>query len=133
MINQLWYEALLKPLYTPPNWVFQPAWIVLYITILLSFVLFLFSNNKDSKTEGLFYFILQLVFNILWTPSFFYLKNPPLALLIIIILDIFVIYTIKEFYKISKVAGLLLIPYFLWLIFATYLNLGIVYLNPLQI
>lgn len=130
MINQIWYETLLKPLYTPPDWIFQPAWAVLYITMFLSFILFFFKNSSDSKTEGVFYFILQLIFNILWTPTFFYLKNPPIALLVIIILDIFVIYTIKEFYKISKVAGLLLVPYFLWLIFATYLNLGIVYLNP---
>lgn len=133
MINQIWYETLLKPLYTPPDWIFQPAWTVLYITMFLSFLLFFFKNSSDSKTEGVFYFILQLIFNILWTPTFFYLKNPPIALLVIIILDIFVIYTIKEFYKISKVAGLLLVPYFLWLIFATYLNLGIVYLNPAQI
>ena len=78
---------------------------------------------------GYTYFILQVILNILWTPSFFILNNPALALIDIIALDIFVLLNIIEFYKISKFSGLLLIPYLLWLLFATYLNAGILILN----
>ena len=70
-----------------------------------------------------------MLFNILWTPAFFVLKNPALAFGVVIVLDILAFLNIREFYKISKLSGFLLIPYFLWLIFATYLNAGILFLN----
>ena len=127
MLDLTWYTTLEKPALTPPVWVFAPAWIFLYITIFAA--LLLFTVTRKSKIMGYTYFILQVILNILWTPSFFILNNPALALIDIIALDIFVLLNIIEFYKISKFSGLLLIPYLLWLLFATYLNAGILILN----
>ena len=129
MLDLTWYTTLEKPALTPPVWVFAPAWIFLYITIFAALLLFTVTRTRKSKIMGYTYFILQVILNILWTPSFFILNNPALALIDIIALDIFVLLNIIEFYKISKFSGLLLIPYLLWLLFATYLNAGILILN----
>ena len=129
MLDLTWYTTLEKPALTPPVWVFAPAWIFLHITIFAALLLFTVTRTRKSKIMGYTYFILQVILNILWTPSFFILNNPALALIDIIALDIFVLLNIIEFYKISKFSGLLLIPYLLWLIFATYLNAGILILN----
>ena len=122
MLDLTWYTTLEKPALTPPVWVFAPAWIFLYITIFAALLLFTVTRTRKSKIMG-------YTLNILWTPSFFILNNPALALIDIIAMDIFVLLNIIEFYKISKFSGLLLIPYLLWLIFATYLNAGILILN----
>lgn len=78
---------------------------------------------------GYIYFSTQLILNLLWTPAFFYLQNILLAVIIIILLDIFVVLTIKSFYKVSKISGLILIPYLIWIFFATYINIGYLVLN----
>ena len=86
-------------------------------------------RTRQNKISGYVIFLIQMILNILWTPAFFGLKNPALALAVIILLDIAVLMTIVSFYKISKPAGVILIPYFIWITFATYLNLGILILN----
>lgn len=129
MYNTFWYDTLAKPFLTPPPEVFAPAWIILYITIIVSLIIFTLTKTRKNKTIGYFYFLIQLLLNIAWTPVFFYMENIILALIIIILLDIFVFFTIKEFYKISYIAAGILIPYFIWIIFATYLNIGILILN----
>ena len=129
MLDLTWYTTLTKPALTPPPWVFAPAWIFLYITIFTALLLFTVTRTIKSKVLGYKYFIIQAVLNILWTLSFFILNNPTLALIDIIALDIFVLLNIIEFYKISKFSGLLLVPYIIWLLFATYLNAGILILN----
>lgn len=129
MINLDWYNTLSKPLLTPPDWIFSPAWIILYITIFVSLIIFTTTISRKDKIKGYVLFILQLFLNILWTPVFFVFKNVGLALLIIILLDILVYFTIKSFYKISKQAGVILLPYFVWILYATYLNAGIYFLN----
>ncbi len=129
MLDLNWYNTLTKPFLTPPPWVFAPTWAILYASIFVALILFTIKKSRKSKIKGYVYFILQMFFNILWTPAFFILNNSILALCIIIALDILAILNLKEFYRISKSAGLILIPYILWLLFATYLNLGIVILN----
>ena len=129
MYNTFWYDTLAKPFLTPPPEVFAPAWIILYIIIIVSLIIFTLTKTRKNKTIGYFYFLIQLLLNIAWTPVFFYMENIILALIIIILLDIFVFFTIKEFYKISYIAAGILIPYFIWIIFATYLNIGILILN----
>ena len=124
-----WYSTLIKPPFTPPSWVFSPAWAILYITIILSFILFATKITVQNKRNGYWFFWLQILFNILWSPAFFVLKNPVLALICIIILDILVFFNIKEFYKVSKLSAWLLLPYMIWILFATYLNIGFVLLN----
>lgn len=129
MYNTFWYDTLAKPFLTPPPEVFAPAWIILYITIIVSLIIFTLTKTRKNKTIGYFYFLIQLLLNIAWTPVFFYMENIISALIIVILLDIFVFFTIKEFYKISYIAAGILIPYFIWIIFATYLNIGILILN----
>lgn len=128
MFNSFWYHNLIKPPFTLDDSIFKPAWIILYTVIFISLIFYITSKNDDKKS-GYIYFIIQLFLNFVWTPVFFGLKNISLALFVIILLDIFVLLTIKRFYCVSKIAGLLLVPYFLWICFATYLNIGYFVLN----
>lgn len=123
------YQELIQPPLSPPAWVFTPVWALLYITILVSLILYIIKPTAQNKMSGYLWFGYQLLLNILWTPAFFILKNLWLALIIIIMLDIAVFFTIKNFYSISKIAARLLIPYFIWILFATYLNAAFVILN----
>ena len=128
MFKSVWYYNLTKPPLAPPDWIFPPVWSILYFTILTALLLYIFTPVQYKKS-GYIYFIAQLILNFLWTPTFFYLQNIVLALIVIILLDIFVILTIKSFYKVSKISGLILMPYLLWILFATYLNIGYLVLN----
>lgn len=128
MFKSDWYYSLIKPSFAPSDWIFRPVWIILYFTVFAALLLYVFKPAKNKRI-GYVYFVLQLIFNLLWTPAFFYLQNIKLALFVIILLDIFVFFTIKKFYSISKLSGLILIPYFIWILFATYLNIGYLILN----
>ena len=128
MFKSVWYYNLTKPPLAPPDWIFPPVWSILYFSMLVALLLYLFKPSQNKKL-GYIYFIAQLILNFLWTPTFFYLQNIVLALIVIILLDIFVILTIKSFYKVSKISGLILMPYLLWILFATYLNIGYLVLN----
>lgn len=128
MFNSIWYENLTRPFLSPPRWVFAPVWGFLYLTIFISFVLYFLKKDKN-KLKGYIYFSIQIILNLLWTPAFFGAKNILLALIIIILLDIFLILTIKNFYPVSKIASILLIPYLIWTLFATYLNFSYFILN----
>ncbi|CDE97697.1 tryptophan-rich sensory protein [Clostridium sp. CAG:813] len=128
MFKSVWYYNLTKPPLAPPDWIFPPVWSILYFSMLVALLLYLFKPSQNKKS-GYIYFIAQLILNFLWTPTFFYLQNIVLALIVIILLDIFVILTIKSFYKVSKISSLILIPYLIWILFATYLNIGYLVLN----
>lgn len=124
-----WYNTIKKPSFNPPNWLFAPVWTILFIMIGLSFY-FVWERGFGNKVKTLlFVFLLQLVLNLLWSYSFFELTNPLLAFIVIIILWIAILINIIIFYKVSKIAGFLLIPYILWVSFASILNLAIVILN----
>lgn len=124
-----WYSTLNKPFFTPPNWVFAPAWTLLYIMMGVSLYLVWISKSKLKK-DAINIFFAQLGLNVFWSIIFFGLRNPILALVDIIALWIAVFLTIRSFYKVNKLSGNLLIPYILWITFATVLNLSIVILNP---
>ena len=128
MFKSVWYYNLTKPPLAPPDSIFPPVWSILYFSMLVALLLSLFKPTQNKKS-GYIYFAVQLILNLLWTPAFFYLQNIVLALIVIILLDIFVILTIKSFYKVSKISGLILMPYLLWILFATYLNIGYLVLN----
>lgn len=128
MFKSVWYYNLTKPPLAPPDWIFPPVWSILYFSMLVALLLYLFKPAQNKKS-GYIYFAVQLILNLLWAIVFFYLKNMFLALIVIILLDIFVILTIKSFYKVSKIPGLILIPYLIWILFATYLNIGYLVLN----
>lgn len=124
----VWYEALNKPSLSPPSWVFGPVWTILYILMGISLYLVWVSKNK-LKQKGIKLFFAQLGFNALWSIIFFGMKNPLLALVDIILLWVAIFLTIKTFSKINKLAGNLLVPYIIWVSFATYLNFMIFVLN----
>lgn len=127
----IWYETLNKPYLTPPSWVFTPAWIFLYILILFSIITYAYTKTQKNKTAGYVFFGIQMLLNLSWTPVFFHLQKIRLSFLIICLLMIFIILTVIAFYKVSKIAAALLVPYIIWVGFAIYLNYGIMVLNTL--
>ena len=128
-MNLTWYETLNKPPYTPPAEIFTPAWVILYTMIFVSFILYCRTKTFENKTSGYIVFFVQLLLNFLWSPVFFYWKNIEISMIIIILLIAFVILTMFAFFRVSKLSGLLLIPYLLWLCFAAYLNYGFMVMN----
>ena len=126
----LWYENLIKPPLTPPNQYFPIAWGIIYTLMGIAFLIILQKRNDQTKYLAMNFYLIQLVLNFLWTYIFFDLKSINLALIDIVLLLIFLIPTIIYFFKLSKFAGWLLIPYLLQVIFAIYLNIGLLILNP---
>jgi len=124
-----WYQNLIKPSFQPPAWVFGPAWTLLYTLMGISLALVWHSLPKPGKQIALVLFGIQFLLNLIWSPVFFYFENPKMALVVIVILWIVIVATIRAFYKMDKRAAYLLIPYILWISFATLLNASIVYLN----
>ena len=126
-----WYPTLIKPGFNPPNWVFAPVWSMLYIMmgVAAGLVWDRIDFQKEMVKKALQFFVIQLALNALWSYLFFGLKNPMLAGLEIIILWLMIYETYLQFVKINKIAGYLLIPYLLWVSFATVLNASIWWLN----
>ena len=126
----LWYANINKPSFNPPNWVFAPVWTTLYL--LMGIALFLVwrkgLKRKDLKI-AFAVFIFQLILNTLWSILFFGLKSPFVAFIEIVLLWISILISILLFFRISKVAGALLIPYLLWVSFASVLNFAFWRLN----
>jgi translocator protein len=125
-----WYAGLVKPPLNPPNWIFGPVWSLLYTLMAISLFLIIRNGLKEKgvkKAAG--YWLYQLVLNTLWSIVFFGLKSPMWAIPIIALLIDAILHTILESYKVSKTAAFLLIPYILWVSFATYLNIGVYVLN----
>ena len=122
-----WYETLIKPSFAPPNWVFAPIWTSLFIMMGISF--FIIWQMGSSNGRALYIFSIQLILNVLWSAIFFGLRSPLAGLIEICILWILILLTIMEFMKISRTAGLLLIPYILWVSFAAVINFFIWRLN----
>ena len=121
------YNDLIKPTLSPPGIVFPIAWTIIYLLIGISYTMLKEKGEVAKETKQLYYS--QLVFNYLWTFIFFVFKLRLLSVLWIIILDVLVIIMTYQFYKQNKLSGILLIPYVLWLLFATYLNISIYFLN----
>jgi translocator protein len=124
-----WYESLQRPALTPPNWVFGPVWTMLYIMIAVSIFLFV-KNHKAGIGFGIYFLIaLNLIANFSWTALFFRLQSPGLALIDIVVLDVSLIFMIYIFWQANRIASTLLLPYLLWVLFATYLNFSFYVLN----
>lgn len=125
-----WYTTLNKPSFNPPNWLFAPVWSTLYAMMGVAAGLVWARSAETYKVKAaLSVFALQLALNSLWSILFFGLRNPTVALVEIVVLWIAIFLTIRRFYPISKWAAWLLIPYLLWVSFASVLNLFIVILN----
>ena len=148
-----WYVTLQKPAFNPPNWLFAPVWTILFLLMGISLYLvwsknwnISLSNSQPQKKawnpvseklwsgswreeNAIAVFSLQLVLNILWSIIFFGLKMPAVAFIEILMLWFAIIYTIINFYRISKAAAYLLLPYLFWVSFASILNLSVALLN----
>jgi benzodiazapine receptor len=126
-----WYAQLRKPTFNPPNWIFGPVWILLFLLMGISlYLLWSEGLQADGVKEALIVFSVQLILNIIWSILFFGLKNPFLAFIEIIALWLTILLTMLLSYKVSPAASYLFIPYMLWVSFAAVLNLYIFRLNP---
>lgn len=121
------YNSLEKPFLAPPSIAFPIVWSILYILMGISYGILKSNFLVDSKINFIYY--LQLFVNALWPILFFTFKWRLFAALWIILLAILIIIMIVKFFKENKLAGLLQIPYLLWTLFATYLNISIYLLN----
>lgn len=121
------YNYLVNPPLSPPSYLFPIVWSILYLLIGISYYIYRKNNNDDPLTIKLYY--IQLILNYLWSIIFFTLKLRTLAVIWIIVLAINIIYLMIIFYKEERTSFYLFIPYILWVLFATYLNIGIVVLN----
>lgn len=123
-----WYVSINKPSFNPPNWIFGPVWTLLYILMGIAFFL-IWKSDAPSKEKAYLFFALQLILNFFWSIIFFHFHATGAALMEIILLWICILLSILSFYPISKPAAYLLIPYLLWVSFATVLNFAIWKLN----
>jgi benzodiazapine receptor len=126
-----WYPTLVKPIFNPPNWVFAPVWTILYIMMGVAggIVWTKIESDEENVKKAFKFFLIQLGLNALWSFIFFYLHNPLLALIEIVILQLMIFETYSQFKKIDKTAGYLFIPYLAWVSFAMILNFSIWWLN----
>lgn len=121
------YNMIQKPPFAPPGAVFPVVWTILYILMGISYGILKTNNQADEEIDRIYY--IQLAINALWSIIFFTLKLRLFAFVWIILLAIAVVIMIDKFYNKNKIAGLLQIPYILWVAFAAYLNFGFYILN----
>ena len=121
------YGDMVKPPLSPPSYIFPIVWTILYILMGISYFVATKDNGNDKELNQIY--ILQLLVNFFWPIIFFVLRMYFTAFFWIILLLILVISMIKELLKNNKISGCLQIPYLIWLLFATYLNIGIFILN----
>lgn len=126
----IWYAALRKPWFTPPGWVFGPAWISLYLLMAVSaYLVWQKGLAFPGARAALAAFALQLLLNALWSPVFFGLRSPLAGAAVIVLLWLAILLTLALFWKISRPAALLLLPYLLWVTYATALNVSLYFMN----
>jgi benzodiazapine receptor len=125
-----WYVALKKPFFTPPNWIFSPVWISLYILMGISlFIVWRSRQDKLQNKTAMIFFFIQLIFNTLWPMAFFGLRSTFAGLIVIVLLWIAILLTIQNLLKVSRMAVWLLLPYICWVSFAVILNFFLWILN----
>lgn len=125
-----WYVTLNKPAFNPPNWVFPLVWTLLYVLMgVAAGMVWARGFYHIWVKTALYYFGFQLLFNALWSIVFFGFQHPFAALMVILVLLVLIALTIRWFKVVSPLAAYLLVPYFLWVGFATYLNYKIWILN----
>lgn len=125
-----WYHTIAQPAATPPDIVFPFVWALLYALMAASFYLAFMSAPEKSKNQKINSLFLSLLFlHIVWTYSFFYMGYIAFALGVLIAIDILSYYILMMFWGINKISAWLFFPYFVWILFATYLNAAFINLN----
>ena len=126
-----WYLEIVRPSFSPPGWVFGVVWGILYFMIGLSLFLFCIAQGDTlQKRPGFIFFGIQLLLNAAFMPVCFGMHSFLGGFIICVLLAIFLVLTIIQFYKISKIAAYLLIPYLMWGLFAIVLSYNVYILNP---
>ena len=125
-----WYAGLKKPSWNPPDWVFGPVWTALYTLMAIAAWLAWKRGGWAGQRTALTVFLVQLLFNILWSPLFFGMKDPVLAFVDITLLWLALLVAVVAFWRARPLAGALLVPYLAWVTFACALNFTLWRLNP---
>jgi len=129
MYEKLWYNKLIRSKFSPPNYVFGIVWPILYATLAISFYILISDKKCIGICKPIPFFIIQMIFNLMWTTIFFKFRMIRTALACTLVIIYFTILTYTEMIKINIIASRLLIPYLLWLSFAFYLNFFIILNN----
>lgn len=126
-----WYVSLAKPSFTPPGYVIGAVWTALFLLMGAAlYLIWVSKRNMGDKRMAITLYGVQLLFNVLWSFLFFYLRSPLYGFIEIMLLWVAIAATIASFRTISRSAAALMIPYLLWVSFAAYLNLSVLILNP---
>lgn len=129
-VGGTWYQSLTQPSFTPPPWVFGPAWTVLYLMIAIVAHRIAYAPESSWKMPALALWALQIALNTLWTPVFFGAKNLGGAMIYIALLWVTICLLILVTMRVDRVSSLLLLPYLAWVSFASILNFAFWSLNP---
>lgn len=127
-----WYDRLDNSLWTPPGWVFSVVWTILYFLIGIALFLVMQKQgrmNQHNVNNAYIWFVVNIVLNALWSFVFFGTQSPLIALIVLVALIITAIFMARSFFQVSQPAFWFIAPYIVWLMFALYLNVVIVYLN----
>ena len=122
-----WYSTIIKPSFNPPDWVFAPIWISLYL--LIGYASWLMWSSKNNTQKILNIYFIHLIFNASWTITFFAFHQILVSLIIVGLIIFFVVWLIRLYYPINKISAYLMLPYLSWLCFAFVLNYSIFTLN----
>ena len=122
-----WYSLIIRPSFSPPDWVFAPVWTTLYFMMTLAVWLFWHSTNRDMKTVYIYF--IHIIVNTTWSITFFVFHQITISILVLIILITLIIILIKNFKRVNLISSYLMIPYLLWCCFALVLNVSIFVLN----
>ena len=122
-----WYSLIIRPSFSPPDWVFAPIWTTLYFMMTLSVWLFWHSTNRDMKTVYIYF--IHIIVNTTWSITFFVFHQIAISILVLVILITLIIILIKNFKRVNLISSYLMIPYLLWCCFALVLNISIFLLN----
>lgn len=125
-----WFASLNLPALMPPGWAFGVAWTILYILMALAFAIVLHARGARRRRSAVALFLVQLALNLAWSPLFFRAHQVGAALGLILVLALLVALTTALFWRIRPFAGALMLPYLVWLVFASYLNYEVGRLNP---
>ena len=125
-----WYAGLDKPSFNPPNAVFAPVWTILYLLMGIALFLVWRGGSGDERIRrGMAIFGVQLALNVGWSIAFFGFRSPLAGLVVIAVLWAAILLTMLDFFRISRIAGILLVPYIAWVSYAAVLNLSLYRLN----
>ncbi|MFO1114648.1 MAG: TspO/MBR family protein [Beijerinckiaceae bacterium] len=125
-----WYGGLAKPFFTPPNWVFGPAWTTLYVLMAFAFWRVLrLPASTPGRYAGIVAFVAQLALNALWSVAFFAMRSPSSGLVVVLALWLAIAINIARFQTLDRIAAWCLAPYLAWVTFAAALNFGVWLMN----